>query len=316
MPACDISTTARRLQFCVAFALALVSPGASAGVGPEPEPNPDESAAEAEPDPQPEDPVRAKAERLYREGAALYSAAEYDGAIAKFTDVLEMISGGETSFDPDTRGSLLFNLATAHDRAYNVDGDIVHLRKARELYARIVDEASIGYNDELVGQAETARDDVAARLSEVEAELEAEAAAEEEARARAEAQARAEIEARDSGPDPDAGRGLIISGAAVAGLGVAASSVWIAGIAMGGRAERDVVGTTSPAAEADRIDAIGRGRTGNTLGIVGGVVSGAFVVTGAALLVTGLVKRKRARMVACAPAPAPNGGLVACALRF
>ena len=108
-----------------------------------------------------------RAQRLYREGEALYSAANYPAAIDKFTEALSLISSGQAEFDADTRGLLLLNLATAHERAYNVDPDLVHLRTSLEVLTRIVDESeTLGYGEQVVADAKEARVRVEAKLAE------------------------------------------------------------------------------------------------------------------------------------------------------
>jgi tetratricopeptide (TPR) repeat protein len=262
-----------------------------------------EAEAEAQPgdeagpnaDPSPADDLEAQAVALYDEGQALYSAADYTGAIDKFTAALALISSDDTRFDSEARGRLLYNLATAHDRAFNVEQDDKHLRAARELYQRIVDEGpTIGYSDDLVRQAADAREIVDARLRAAEPPP-AEPAA-----------APPATPSTDTDPGGD-GHGLVIAGAAVLGLSAASCGIWIAGIVLANRAEDDVRATTAATQQPQRLDAIDRGHLGKTLGVVGAVVSGTLLVTGATLLGLGLSKRARTRT---ALAPFAGPGLV------
>jgi len=313
------------LTLLLGLNVAWTSAAHAATVGPEPEAADPTAAPGAEAAPvgddasetpdEPKNEVREEAIALYRAGASLYSAADYVGAIDKFTQALALTSGGEASFDADTRGLLLFNLATAHDRAYNVDADVTHLRQAKELLERIVREgAAHGYSAALVDQSSEALERVTARLDEIEAAQ----AKEEAAKAEADRQAKAEAEAREADrPDPNAGRGLIIGGAAMTGLGVASSAIWIAGVAIGSRATGEVEDSVLPSDEEARIESIGSGKTANTLVVAGAVVSGVLVTTGVALLVVGLKKRKNARSrLACAPSVSPGGIFVGCGVRL
>ena len=75
-----------------------------------------------------------KAAALFKEGSAQYDSADYNGAIDKFTKALEIV----TSVDGPTkiRLRLIFNIATAHEKAFTIDKDVQHLRQALNLYRR------------------------------------------------------------------------------------------------------------------------------------------------------------------------------------
>lgn len=81
-----------------------------------------------------EDPLE-KAEHLYREGSSLYEAADYTGAIQKFTAALTLASAVNANA---IKRSLLWNIAISHERAFAVDGDERHLRQAQILYRQYV----------------------------------------------------------------------------------------------------------------------------------------------------------------------------------
>jgi len=285
----------------------------------------------AEPEPETQAPVGADvpgenenedvvtdAQRLYEEGQVLYSAADYTGAIDKFTQVLALISRPEAAFDDEVRGMLLYNLATAHKRAFNVEAEPRYLRQARELYGRIVDEAAVhDYSDELVEQAATAREEVDQMLKEREER-------EREERAREET---VPVEPTDRSPrpvtDPEQdnprhpGRALTLTGIGVAGLGLAASGMWVAGLVGAGRATEEIDASTSLDTEDARLDAFDRGARSNTLIITGAVLSGALVATGVALVIAGRVVARRGNdTLACTPTFAPMAAGIGCALRF
>lgn len=79
--------------------------------------------------------ARAEARALYDEGTTLYEAADYEGAIEKFTDALSLVKN-EDDDDRHTRLTLLFNIASAHEKQYAIDEDSAHLRQAKTLYLR------------------------------------------------------------------------------------------------------------------------------------------------------------------------------------
>lgn len=120
-------------------------------------------------EPSPADPAQPDPETqvrdLYYEGSTLYSAADYAGAIEKFTRALHVATVNKT--DPTIRGALLMNLATAHVRSYDIDEDTAHLHKAVHIYRRYLKEAPmLGYPDKDVAEARE-------RKAELEAQLEA-----------------------------------------------------------------------------------------------------------------------------------------------
>lgn len=275
------------------------------------------AAPEPPPEAEPATDLEAQAAALYDEGQVLYSAADYTGAIDKFTEALALSSRPEASFSPDVRGALLYNLATAHDKAFNVEGDLKHLRTARELYGRIVDEAeTYGYDAELVGQATEQRDAVDERLREAEAK-------EPEPEPDPEPPVAAPRQPEPEPADPETddvrrpGRALTITGLTVAGLGVGASAIWIAGLIGAQRAEDDLAATTSISDENTRIDAFDRGDRANTLALTGAVVSGALVVGGMALFVAGrVIASRRGAATACLPSVGPRTAGLGCTIRF
>lgn len=83
-----------------------------------PEPPPEEPAA-AEPD-----PTQQEAEALFREGSMFYELGQYEEAIAKFKIAWKLAPVPQ----------LLFNLAQAHRRWYELDPDIDHLRQAKSFF--------------------------------------------------------------------------------------------------------------------------------------------------------------------------------------
>jgi hypothetical protein len=94
----------------------------------------------------------AEIQKLYYEGAAKYSASDYDGAIDAFTRALE--AAARQGAAPSIREALLMNLGKAHVRAHDLDGDPKHLRTAQDIYRRLVREApAAGYGEDSVVEA-------------------------------------------------------------------------------------------------------------------------------------------------------------------
>jgi hypothetical protein len=110
-----------------------------------------------------------RAQQLFYDGSAQFSAADYTGAIEKFTEALKIVTS--EGLDPTIRGALLINLARAHLKAYDVSRDVTHLRSAREIYSRIIREADrAGYSDDDIKESETGLEELDAKLAELEAQ--------------------------------------------------------------------------------------------------------------------------------------------------
>ena len=69
--------------------------------------------------------------RVYGEGKAKYATKDYDGAIADWTRALGMLP--ETDENLEVRNDLVYNVATAQEKAYEIDKDVTRLRKAKAL---------------------------------------------------------------------------------------------------------------------------------------------------------------------------------------
>jgi hypothetical protein len=92
-------------------------------------------------------------------------------------------------------------------------------------------------------------------------------------------------------PGSSEGRGLVVSGAILTGVGVAALGVMAGGMVMASNAN-DFDSTMS---YDERADQLARGRTGNALSVSGAVAGGVLAATGVALIVVGVTRRNRAR---------------------
>jgi len=84
------------------------------------------------------DPME-EAASLYTEGTARFDAADYEGAIDKFTRALGIVVAAEG--DDAVRLTLLYNIASAHEKQFALDRDVQHLRQALQLYERYRDFA-------------------------------------------------------------------------------------------------------------------------------------------------------------------------------
>ena len=88
---------------------------------------------------EPASPQMDEAAALYNEGGALFDSADYEGAIDKFTRALGIVVS--INGNDHTRLTLLYNIASAHEKQFTIDKDVSHLRKALNLYKRYRDFA-------------------------------------------------------------------------------------------------------------------------------------------------------------------------------
>jgi hypothetical protein len=218
-----------------------------------------------------EERVKAK----YDEGSALYSAADYDGAIAVFTEALKIVT--IERMDATVRGALLLNLAKAHVNAYDVDHDPSHIRQAKSIYLRFIKESeSEGVYDE--------KDVDAARTHVTELEAILEDLKEEE----------------PEGPNPVAAETPQVDNSAKAKKLKTGGIVGIVGgiVFIGGAAGMAIYGTSFRRSYEDDIEASGQDPAdfkdeidaeASRGALVGGLGGGLFGVIGVAGLVTGIV---------------------------
>ncbi|MEX1368084.1 MAG: hypothetical protein AB1Z98_33450 [Nannocystaceae bacterium] len=273
--------------------------------------------ARAEPAPQPssegpeqaaDDPL-AEAQALYERGRAKFETADYSAAIELWSDAYALVpddaSGGQI------KTLLLYNIATARERAFEVSRDPAQLRQARIL----MEDFEQGI-DELYGEGPEAEAE-RRRVHEKIAALDERIAEHEQTTSSGSdtaEQPEPEPSAVDPGTDEPAtdapGRGLVIGGAVSLSLGAAGLGMMAAGLGLGSGAND--ISDLDPNDIAARRDRFDRGRTGNALAIAGGVTAGVLVVTGSVLLALGLRRnRNEASAVALQPSVGPQGaGLV------
>lgn len=218
---------------------------------------------------------------LFQEGRAHFEISEYAEAVESFRQAYlkaEVIE--DEKLRNEVMVALLYNLAQAHLYAYQVDRDPSHLRQGQLLIERYMvlepSEKERKDGEELRGQIDE-------KLAEFESSPEPEPEPQPEPEPKPES---------DLEPDPvvdaRAGRGLIIGGAVVSGLSAVGIGVMGFGLADGPRAQQAF--KEAPDA-AGRAEAVTRGNRANNLAIAGGVVAGALLTTGVALIVVGVRKR-------------------------
>jgi tetratricopeptide (TPR) repeat protein len=229
----------------------------------------------------------AEAEAMFRRGQAKYETADYGGAIELWTEAYALIeSSPETA---SIKALLLYNLAQAHVKAYELDDDAVHLKQAQQLLQSFRNNLALLYEDKAQLDEETKTVDE--RLAEIDAMLTASKPPPEDEPPPQDERPAPEVLEPD--PDPVAddagdarpGKPLIIAGGVVLGLGVGAGLIAIVGAVIGSGANdlADLDATDLAAREQQ----FGTGRTGNALAIVGVVGAAVLLPIGGALIGVG-----------------------------
>lgn len=235
------------------------------------------------------------AESIFRRGQAKYETADYNGAIELWTDAYALVDS--TPENASIKALLIYNLAQAHVKAYELDEDAIHLKQAQQLLQSFRANLELLYEDEAQLAEETAKVDQ--NLAEIDEMMAAREAEKTKAEDTPEAEPEHEPEVgsptdpgpTDEGPSGE-GKPFLIAGGVALGLGAAFGAVAITGAVMGSGAND--ISDLAPDQLIEREDRFSTGRTGNALLIVGSVGAGVLVSTGIALLVVG-IKRNKSR---------------------
>jgi NAD(P)H-hydrate repair Nnr-like enzyme with NAD(P)H-hydrate dehydratase domain len=114
----------------------------------------------------PDDPV-AQARDLYDSGRAKYETLDYAGAITDWTQAYAVLPATEDN--RSVRNELAYNIASAQEKSFDLDGDVTHLRQARGLLERYLGEFKSLYKPTPENKAESQR--VAQRIAELDAKI-------------------------------------------------------------------------------------------------------------------------------------------------
>jgi tetratricopeptide (TPR) repeat protein len=262
---------------------------------------------------QAEAPDADQAEAMFRRGQAKYETADYNGAIELWTEAYALVDS--STENASIKALLIYNLAQAHLKAFELDKDQIHLKQALQLLQSFRSNLTLIHEDPTEIDEETRK--VEERIKEVEgmlAELERAEAREDPDPAPTEAPIEAPIavvepaqDAEPKGQDARSGTPLIAAGGTIVGLGALFGVTGIVGGLLASSAN-DI-------SDLERDDLIGRedqfatGRAGNAMLIVGSVGAGVLVPTGVALLVVGVLRNKQLdRHRAALPRSTPRVG--------
>jgi hypothetical protein len=217
------------------------------------------------------------ARQLFRDGSAAFDAGRFREAAVAF----------EAAYQESKRPKLLWNLATAYHKQYDLDHDPANLRRAKAVFHNYVDLADPGGDR---AEAIAADREVGRQIAEIELD---------ERRRQAAAQT-----APASAPPGSRTPGLVIGGAVV---GLALLGLVFAGLAADASSTVSSAGRTMPVQFGAYADVESNGKTFDALGwtLVGlGVVAAA---AGAVLVVWRPHFGERRPAAAAWLAPAPGG---------
>lgn len=261
------------------------------------------------------DPQLQEAGALNLEALTAFETHDYARAITLWGKAL-----GVLDISPEheqARNGIRELLAQAHARAYELDGDIEHLRIAD----RLLGEYLHGLPPDVeVPKVEEEVDRIQKELARYEEEQRQQRAAEREAIVAAQVQAnRAAADSlevrREAGLKQS--RRFIISGALMAGAGVASLGITAGMLAWGASLEEEgeeLREESAPAAELE--DIIETGRVANGLAIGLGIGGGLLTTAGTSMLVIGTRRRRAAMQLSAIPSAGPRGAGLTLVGRF
>lgn len=226
-------------------------------------------------------PEMTDIKKIYASGKVKYETKDYNGAIKDWTDALGRLP--QTPENQEIRNDLVYNIASAQERAYDIDKDVAHLRTARALLADFLETYKTLYrpDEQTVAEFKRVNDRIAALDARI---AEAEAAG---PPTKGRVEKRLDIEVKQAlQNDPvlwkqyKQGRGMITGGAVALGLG--------GGFLL-------VAAAVAPGSADDGDTSIAARRQARTLAISLAIVGLASVVGGAVLVGLGVPKKRNAK---------------------
>ncbi len=250
------------------------------------------AAAETPPEPSagpvPGSSDMAEVKRIYAAGKVKYETKNYSGAIEDWTAALGMLAS--TPENQEIRNDLVYNIATAQEKAFDLDKDIVHLRTARALLVDFLEAYKTMYrpDEQTVAEFKRVNERVAlldARIAEAERAVPPPVKESEKRRLDLEVK-------RLLQNDPvlskqyRSGRSMVVGGSIALGVG---------GILLLGAASANAANSRDSAGNRPSVD---QRKTNRNLAIALASVGLASAVGGAVLLGLGIPKRRKAREAA------------------
>jgi hypothetical protein len=239
------------------------------------------------------DPMEA-AKKAHAAGQNAFDTADYETAITHWTAALDALPRDDPK-SATYRSLILYNVAAAREKLFELHGDVAQLKAARILMQRF--EATI---DELYGEDPQTAASERARVREKLAALEA-AIADAEPKPQPTTPPEPRVDPKTT-PDADAhpddasataGRGMLIGGGVLVGLGVGALAGLGATLAISENAN-DISGLDPDDFDA-REQQFARGAQANAAAVAMGVLAPLLLGGGVAMLVIGSKQRRAAK---------------------
>lgn len=251
-------------------------------------------AAGEEPEPE-VDPVMAEAKELFDAGVARYTAADYGAAVDLWLEAFSLVPA--TYDNRMIKAELIYNVARAQQKWFEIDKDVKHLRQSREILLRYVDEL-----DELYGeQATMEREKVDEQIADIDEQIAKWEAEQRQREAELAERMRPKFDEAADARDAKRNKAMIGAGASFTVLGLGGVAVLVTGIIRAKSAESSVSGLLLETDIPARQSALSKGQSGNAMILLGSLAGGVFLTAGMPLLGVGLSaesKRKQRRRAA------------------
>jgi tetratricopeptide (TPR) repeat protein len=241
------------------------------------------------------DPVMAEAKELFDAGVARYTAADYGEAVTLWLEAFSLVPA--TYDNRMIKAELIYNVARAQQKWFEIDKDVKHLRQSREILLRYVDELDALYGE----QAAMEREKVDEQIEDIDIQIakwEAEQARREAALAE---RMRPKFDEAADKRDEKRNKAMIGAGGSLTVLGVGGVALLVTGIIMAKSAENSAANLLLEADIPARQTALSRGQSGNAMMLIGTLAGAVFLAAGVPLLGVGLAsenKRKDRRKAA------------------
>src|SRR5690606_15703780 len=188
-------------------------------------------------------------------GVARYTAADYEAAVDLWLQAYALIP---PSYENRLiLAELIYNVARAQQKWFEIDKDVKHLRQAREILDRYLGEVSELYPPE---QVELERERIQEQIDGLDrqiAEWEAEQARREAELAE---RMRPKFDEQADAREEKRNKAMLGAGAGLTAIGAGGVGLFVTGLIMAGNADRTVAGLPLEADIAEREAPIGPGR--------------------------------------------------------
>jgi tetratricopeptide (TPR) repeat protein len=235
-----------------------------------------------------DDPELARAKELFDAGVARYTAADYEAAVDLWLQAYALIP---PSYENRLiLAELIYNVARAQQKWFEIDKDIKHLRQAREILDRYLDEVNELYPPE---QVELEQERIQEQIDELDKRIEEWEAEQKRREAELAERMRPKFDEAADQREEKRNKAMIGAGAGLTALGAGGVGMFVTGLIMAGSADESVGDFPLEADIAARETAIARGRAGNVLMLTGALAGAVFLAAGAPLLGVGLSAEKK-----------------------